>query len=423
MIDRIALSMARIKSGIQQPERDLDVNISTLFSNTLPLITIREILQKLEDVTSSISTIASDNLQYNFIQGVQNKLTTYETISITYWSGDLLYLNGQPLINFLNYLTEIENKILKIQISNLFSLRDVARLREDFEHFNKIYEEVQLKSDFIEQSHKTVFAFEAFRGELDRKSEKLSVDLLEVQKDTDMVLGLKNNAIANISVMTKLENQAKQIVDDCKAAFSASTTVGLAKSFSSKAIQLQVIMAFWVIVLFLTLMFGIKFGTSRLDTLLSEVEVVTKVTTSKDTITINWSVVLIKLILVIISFGGTIWAAWLATKQIGMYFRLSEDYGYKSALAKAYSGYKFEAERIDKSFYNKLFNIALERLDESPVRLVDDKDSKNTPIQEFLESKMFSKIVEVAPQLKDDLIELIKSYGKKDLEKKEEKKE
>ncbi|MDI9859896.1 hypothetical protein [Flectobacillus roseus] len=423
---RIKRSFDEIKIGISaNSTREMNSSINTIFSNTLPFITIKEIFEKMDELEKMIENLENNSETIQILEKVYNKLVTFSTISITYWINDPLFNGGYPLNHFLNYLGQIENILLRIQINRILTFPNALSYQAEFQNFQNIYNEVLSHQQLITDASNTLFDFNQWRNDLDFNMSIISSGVENSRKETESINKLLSNANGYIASMNRLEIEAKGILKSCNDAFSASTTVGLAKSFSDKAAQLQWIMLGWVILLFGALYVGINFGTTRLDTLINELDVVTKVSKSipTETITINWSVVLIKLILVIISFGGTIWAAWLATKQIGMYFRLSEDYGYKSALAKAYSGYKSEAGRIDETLYNKLFSIALDRLDESPIRLVDNKEDKNTPIQEFLESKMFSKIIEVAPQLKDDLVALLKSYGKKDVEKKSEVKE
>lgn len=415
-----------IKRGmISNPNRDLNIPLNILLTNTMPDITINQINEKMDEIERMIEKLDNTPENMIFLDKFKSKLTPYSVMSLTFWVNDMLYNGQYTLVNFINYLYQIEISLLKTQVNNILSFKGAFNYQSEYNTFKEIYEEVKGRQAFIKESQTTLFNFQEWEADLSNNKDLITKSVENVKRDSEHIDTIRKDSERHKGELSKLTEEAATLIEKCNEAFSASTTVGLAKSFSDKALQLQIIMYGWVILLFVALYLGINFGTTRLDTLINELDVVTKVSksTPSEVITINWSVVLIKLILVVISFGGTIWAAWLATKQIGMYFRLSEDYGYKSALAKAYSGYKSEAGRIDETLYNKLFNIALDRLDESPIRLVDNKDDKNTPIQEFLESKMFSKIIEVAPQLKDDLIALLKSYGKKDVEKKAEIKE
>lgn len=81
----------------------------------------------------------------------------------------------------------------------------------------------------------------------------------------------------------------------------------------------------------------------------------------------------------------------MATKQISQRFKLAEDYDFKASVAKAYEGYKKEAAKIDKEFEARLFNVALTRLEEAPLRLVESANH-GSPSHEFLDKSGLNKI-------------------------------
>ncbi|EPY4131494.1 hypothetical protein ACXDI5_000161 [Klebsiella variicola] len=104
----------------------------------------------------------------------------------------------------------------------------------------------------------------------------------------------------------------------------------------------------------------------------------------------------IRLFLSILSIGGPVWFAWLATKQIGQRFRLSEDYAFKASISRAYEGFRSEASRIDKNLEIKLLASALSRLDELPLRLVET-ETHGSPYHELLSSDNFKEALKVIP--------------------------
>src|SRR5690606_32417234 len=59
------------------------------------------------------------------------------------------------------------------------------------------------------------------------------------------------------------------------------------------------------------------------------------------------SIIFVNFLTSLLSVGAPIWLAWLATKQIGQRFRLSEDYAFKASISRAYEGYRKEAANID----------------------------------------------------------------------------
>jgi hypothetical protein len=102
-------------------------------------------------------------------------------------------------------------------------------------------------------------------------------------------------------------------------------------------------------------------------------------------------------VLSVLTVGAPVWMAWLATKQIAHSFRLSEDYGYKAAMAKAYEGFKGEAINIDKQFEARLFAAALERLGENPIRLLSETQP-GSPMHEFMNRPEIQKIFDKFPE-------------------------
>jgi hypothetical protein len=108
--------------------------------------------------------------------------------------------------------------------------------------------------------------------------------------------------------------------------------------------------------------------------------------------------VLVHVILAVVSVGAPVWFAWIATKQIGQRFRLSEDYAFKATVAKAYEGYRKEAARIDPALESRLFSSALGRLEEAPLRLVE-LATHGSPWNELFVSEPFKKALDTVPGL------------------------
>jgi len=104
--------------------------------------------------------------------------------------------------------------------------------------------------------------------------------------------------------------------------------------------------------------------------------------------------------------------AWIATKQIGQRFRLVEDYAYKASVAKAYEGYRKEAVRIDKDLEARLFASALTRLEEAPLRLIEEK-TPGSPWHEFVESDAFHQALKSVQGFSDQFNRARKKLGGK----------
>lgn len=183
-----------------------------------------------------------------------------------------------------------------------------------------------------------------------------------------------------------LEDNCQKLVSQCEEAYRITTTKGLAASFHQSSNRLQITLWVWVAGLLIALGIGAYLGHNRLELLSTELK--------KDYI--EWNGIWMQAILSIVSLGAPIWFAWLATKQIGQRFRLSEDYAFKASVAKAYEGYRKEAARIDPRFEAQLFESALTRLDEAPLRLVET-DAHGSPFHEFFNSDAFRQALDKIP--------------------------
>jgi hypothetical protein len=204
-----------------------------------------------------------------------------------------------------------------------------------------------------------------------------------------------SKATASISALSAHELNADAILKKINSAYGAATTIGLAKSFDEKAKELNKSMGIWVIVLIGALLLGVFVGQDRFPQLMKALE-------GKP----DWGVVLMYMTISALSLGPSVWLAWIATKQIGQRFRLAEDYGYKASLAKAYEGYRNEAESLDPLFSAQLFAIALGRLEELPLRTIA-KDVAGSPLNDLLQSPQFKDQLDNLPGFKGVMIGLL----------------
>jgi hypothetical protein len=237
--------------------------------------------------------------------------------------------------------------------------------------------ELDVMVEEIEDAHKKAHdANDLLTTDLQALSEaqasitKLVKDATQDQED---VLRIKETADKLDSQLKEIDFKANSVLKQCETAFSAATSVGLASAFSERAKNLSCSMWFWTGGLILALSLGVHFGSAQLHSL----------TDLFKTPEVPTSLVLLNLLLSLLSVGAPIWFAWLATKQIGQRFRLSEDYAFKASISRAYMGFRREAADIDKDMEAKLMQSALTRLDELPLRLVET-DNHGSPWQEVL---------------------------------------
>lgn len=186
--------------------------------------------------------------------------------------------------------------------------------------------------------------------------------------------------------LNKSSDDAESVLSRCETAYSASTSVGLAAAFSERSVALSSSMWFWIIGLVVALMSGSYFGSAQLQRL-SELLKIPDISTP---------VVALNLLLSMLSVGAPIWFAWLATKQIGQRFRLSEDYAFKASISRAYEGFRREAARFDKGMEAKLLMSALTRLDELPLRLVENTNH-GSPWHELASSEIVTQAIKTVP--------------------------
>jgi hypothetical protein len=198
--------------------------------------------------------------------------------------------------------------------------------------------------------------------------------------------------------MKKTNEEAEAVLKQCEEAYRASTSRGLAAAFDQRATRLGWSMVAWTIGLLTALAAGAYLGIERIQTL----------STALSAPDPRWGAILMHSLLSVASIGAPIWFAWLATKQVGQRFRLAEDYSFKAAVARAYEGYRKEAARIDEAFEARLFDSALTRLEEAPLRLIENS-SHGSPWHELVNSPAFAKALDTVPELRDKLAEISKS--------------
>jgi hypothetical protein len=222
--------------------------------------------------------------------------------------------------------------------------------------------------------------------------------LLESNANNLKILELKEASIEHEKIITERLEEAKKLIEKCEEAYKITTTQGLAGAFEERAKRLDFTTWAWVGGLLAALAIGAWIGSDRLNLL----------TKTLSSINPDTSIIIMQSFLSALSLGAPLWFAWLATKQIGQRFRLSEDYAFKALVAKAYEGYRKEAARIDPEFEKRLFDTALKRVEEPPLRLVEDHNH-GSPWNELLNSSEFKNM---PSDIKNNFLELIESIKK-----------
>lgn len=245
---------------------------------------------------------------------------------------------------------------------------------------------IEGKIDLIIEAHQT--------------AESLPSDLADLKDARDAIQKLRDAARDNTVEIERTLETSKKAAEEAAAAATQSegyatksshayrftTSHGLAAAFEnrSRAIALST----WVWVFFLIVALGgvAYLGQSRVNALTALVAISEP----------KWGTVALNLVLSVVSVGAPLWFAWVATKQIAQRFRLAEDYGFKASVAKAYEGYRSEAVSLDPTFASELFGVALDRLKEAPIRLVEE-GTPGSPWHELMKDSAIAEAMRTIP--------------------------
>lgn len=287
-------------------------------------------------------------------------------------------------VQWLNQLTNMRN-----EIESAHNTFEASINEKSSEHKTKIEQSLKTYNDFVDG----------------KKS--------EIQSRVDDVVGIKEEAVVAFNeIQTKKEDiksiaeacetgQAKvrayqantsKILSDAEKALSSATSAGLAREFERQKDALKKKERSWVIALVVSLFIALVMVYCRL-TDLHEL-----VTADKP---VTGFVFVLNLLISFASIGAPVWLAWLATKQVGYCFRLSEDYAFKAATAASFEGFRKEIESLavddenesDDELRLKLLKTVLTRLDEQPLRYVDSK-VHGSPFHEALLNRVLHKTEE-----------------------------
>lgn len=246
----------------------------------------------------------------------------------------------------------------------------------------------------IEKAHDAADQLPTDLETLAESQKRVSELLSKAEGDKALLASILGGAEDVSREMIRRAAEAKEILERCESAYSSATSLGLAAAFSERSKALDNSMWGWVGGLVVSLLIGGGFGSWQLRNL---AEVLANPQSQGLSIGVN-------LVLSVLSVGGPVWFAWLATKQIGQRFRLSEDYAFKASISRAYEGYRREAARINPDLESQLLQSALSRLDEQPLRLVESA-SYGSPWHELLSSDVVKDAAKTIPGFVDKVTE------------------
>lgn len=364
----------------------------------IPGIDRDELVERANSLAETIQLQGPSGLSYEdetYYKEFVQRLTMLKNHTIPqFWNGNA----GQSVPAYLWTLDALERALRKTcqispderttQVKEFRAVQNATRamharcssLEPTFVELERMSKEIVAAYQAADQLPTDMESLRESRREISKLQEAATIANAEVQKYADL------GQVAN-DKLDEIEAKAKQVLEWSENAMRSSTAVGLAVAFHDRAEDLKKSMTPWVVGLIVALVAGATVGGFQLHGLAEAIQ-------SSTSPMIVWT----RLAISMLSVGAPIWFAWLSTKQIGQRFRLAEDYAYKASVSKAYEGYRREALELDEDFQKRLFASALTRLDEQPLRFVEN-ETHGSPWHELANSKLMKEAIRIAPEL------------------------
>lgn len=287
-----------------------------------------------------------------------------------------------PLLSALSFSAEILAPFLGWSIPDKNSLpsalsRRLVNVRRDLENLITDRDELSSQIAEIRQGYQAAVDLPTTTAELSRTLSEIRQASSSASEIIGRIQQIERSAEVAMGDLHDKASESTKLIDQASEAYRITTTVGLGAAFDERARSLNDSLYTWVKVLGGSLVILVVIGFVRLYAM-------------KDALAIRpfeWGPVWVQLVISALSLGAPFWFGWIATKQIAQRFRLAEDYAFKATVAKAYEGYRREAEKISDEFTQALFASALQRLDEPPLRLLE-LSTHGTPLHELANSRL-----------------------------------
>jgi hypothetical protein len=286
----------------------------------------------------------------------------------------------------------------KVADAGLMPKRLFARLRSleaKLTDLEPRTQQVSEKIRIIEDAHDAAERLPTDLQELQDAQKELASLLDSSRKSEFQVTANLANTEAALKKAEGYEKASAELVLKSEEAYRITTTAGLAGAFEYRSRRLAFAGWVWVFVLIVALVIAGWLGVDRLEGF-------------KELLTGNHatSLITLNLLIAVVGVAAPVWLAWLATRNIGQSFRLSEDYAFKSAVSKAYEGYRKEAVNLDAEFAKRLFGSALNRLDEAPSRFMSRED-QSSPLEALLANTEIKEMLKSVPSVSQKIMEVI----------------
>lgn len=228
----------------------------------------------------------------------------------------------------------------------------------------------------IEQAHRTADRLPATLADLTEANQTISGLKVTAQGHVDALERSSSQATTDALMLAERLEEAERLVTQLRTLHHVGTSTVLAGAFQNRGFWLGVSVYPWLAVLILALAACGYVGIERMKT----------ISALLGAPSITWPSIFMHAWLGVVAIGAPVWLGWVATKQISQRFRLAEDYKFKAAISNAYEGYRSEAASLDEDFKKRLFSSTLTRLDEVPLRLVE-QENFGSPLHEAVSQR------------------------------------
>lgn len=351
---------------------------------TAPAASSRELARRPIALAQRIRNLPSTKLDEDFISQITKipprVIVIQQTFLPNVAGGNAHYYNGvidpffewidsilPPITGDFDWENVERNALVPRKITQKLRALDAQITGISFDR-----DELLSKFELINRTHAAAESYPADLEELKRQRDVLSGIIAETRKQTSDIDDISTAVSVLLQELQRRKSDADAIVAKCEEAYRASTTQGLASAFSERAKELTILTYVWLAVLICCLLGAMHIGGMRISYIQ---ELISKKA--------DIQIIFASSMLSVFVLAAPIWLAWLSTKQISQRFRLTEDYAFKASFAKAYEGYRTEAVNLDPLLAKRLFEAAINRIDESPVRLID-QHSPGSPLHELL---------------------------------------
>jgi hypothetical protein len=400
-LDKITKLLRKLNSTIEA-QIQTGETLSTRQGWQSPALNSQEITKISADIIEDIEARGTEYL------GGNEKLIDDYPIRIQHLIDNVApyFANGNAHSAYVAYISTIKG--LESALSTAFRTdaevstsirRSATRLRSIKSRLDVLEPEsgeIEEKLRYIRAAHDAAEQLPTDLESLHEAQKRIS-KLEEISRTDQLKSKMALDEVTRISNHLKTQRaEAASIVAELDKAYASATSQGLAQAFSERSRKLGYSATAWGIGLVVALAAGALFGGHRVQQLISALS---------DTHASS-AAVFANLVLSAVSIGGPVWFAWLATKQVGQRFRLSEDYAFKASVSRAYEGYRKEAARMSSDMETQLLASALTRLDEQPLRLIEPQ-SYGSPIHEIASSEALKSALKSIPGFAKELNEFV----------------